>query len=351
MAKPTITCTPAENRINGEEVLSFVVSNDSVEVTFTNYGCTIMSVLAPDKNGHKKNIVSGFARPADYLNSHPYFGCVVGRFANRIAFGKFTLNNLEYQLPVNNGPNHLHGGIAGFDKKVWRVKNVISDEDAAGVAFSYTSADMEEGYPGKLEVTITYSLNANNELILQYEATCDQPTIINLTNHSYFNLSGFSDATVDEHLLKINAKNYTKKNEHNVPSGEIAPVENTPLDFREYKRIGQNINELITDKGYDHNFVLQNSTGAISLVAELQEPVSGRLLQVLTNQPGIQVYTANWWDGSITGVQGVPYLQHGAIALETQNFPDAPNHSNFPSAALSPGEVYNTTTTYRFTVI
>jgi aldose 1-epimerase len=351
MAKPIITCTPAQNRINGHEVFSFVVSNDSLEITFTNYGCTIMSILAPDKNGHKKNIVSGFARPEDYFNPHPYFGCVVGRFANRIAFGKFKLNGLEYQLPINNGPNHLHGGIAGFDKKVWRIKNVVSDEDAAGVAFSHTSADMEEGYPGTLEVTVTYLLNVNNQLILHYEATCDQPTIINLTNHSYFNLSGFSDATIDEHQLKISAENYTKKNEHNVPSGQIARVENTPLDFREYKRIGQHISELITDKGYDQNFVLQSLSGTISLVAELQEPVSGRLLQVLTNQAGIQVYTANWWDGSITGAQGVPYIQHGAVALETQNFPDAPNHPNFPNAILSPGEIYKTTTIYRFSTI
>jgi aldose 1-epimerase len=351
MAKPIITCVPAESRINGEEVFSFVVSNDSVEVTFTNYGCTIMSILVPDKNGHKQNVVSGFCRPEDYLNTHPYFGCVVGRFANRIAFGKFELNDLEYQLPINNGPNHLHGGMEGFNKRVWSVKQVISHGDAAGVAFSYTSAHMEEGYPGTMEVTVTYLLNANNELILQYEATCDQPTIINLTNHSYFNLSGFSDASIDEHLLKINAENYTKKNAHNVPSGEITPVENTPLDFLEYKKIGENIKELITDKGYDHNFVLRNPTKAVSFAAALYEPVSGRLLQVLTNQPGIQVYTANWWDGSITGAHDVPYLQHGAIALETQNFPDAPNHSNFPSATLSPGEVYNTTTIYRFSVI
>ncbi|MEO7487218.1 MAG: aldose epimerase family protein [Ferruginibacter sp.] len=351
MAKPIITCTPAESRINGEEVFSFEVSNDSLKVTFTNYGCTIISILAPDKNSDKKNIVSGFTRPEDYLNPHPYFGCVVGRYANRIAFGKFKLNDKEYQLPVNNASNHLHGGIAGFNKKVWSVKNVVSNEDAAGVAFTNTSAHMDEGYPGTLQVTVTYLLNSDNELILQYEATCDQPTIVNLTNHSYFNLSGFGDATIYEHLLKINAENYTIKNEHNVPSGEIAPVENTPLDFREHKKIGQNIKELITDKGYDHNFVLRHTANAVVLAAELYEPISGRFLQVLTDQPGIQVYTANWWDGSIRGAQGLPYLQHGAIALETQNFPDAPNHSHFPSAVLSPGEVYNTTTIYRFSAM
>ncbi|MEO7486001.1 MAG: aldose epimerase family protein [Ferruginibacter sp.] len=347
MGKPTITCTPAENYINGQEVFSFLVSNDSLEVTFTNYGCTIISILAPDKNGDKKNIVSGFNRPEDYLHPHPYFGCVVGRYANRIAFGKFKLNGKEYQLPVNNGLNHLHGGIAGFNKKVWAVKQLISNEDAAGVAFAYTSDDMEEGYPGAMDVTVTYLLNRNNELILQYEATCDQPTIGNLTNHTYFNLSGFGEATIYEHLLKINAACYTKKNEHNVPSGEICRVENTSFDFKEYKKVGENIKELVVDKGYDHNFVLQHASNEVSLAATLYEPVSGRLLQVLTNQPGMQVYTANWWDGSITGAQGVPYVQHGAIALETQNFPDAPNHPNFPTAILSPGEFYNRTTIYR----
>jgi aldose 1-epimerase len=283
MAKPIITCTPAESRINGEEVFLFEVSNDSLKVTFTNYSCTIISILAPDKNGDKKNIVSGFN----------------------------------------------------------------SNEDAAGVAFAYTSDDMEEGYPGAMDVTVTYLLNRNNELILQYEATCDQPTIVNLTNHTYFNLSGFGEATIYEHLLKINAACYTKKNEHNVPSGEICRVENTPFDFKEYKKVGENIKELVVDKGYDHNFVLQHASNEVSLAATLYDPVSGRLLEVLTNQPGIQVYTANWWDGSITGAQGVPYVQHGAIALETQNFPDAPNHPNFPTAILSPGEFYNRTTIYR----
>jgi aldose 1-epimerase len=243
--------------------------------------------------------------------------------------------------------NHLHGGIAGFNTKVWFVKKVISNEDAAGVAFGYISVDGEEGYPGTVDVTVTYLLNCNNELILQYEATCDHPTIINLTNHTYFNLSGFNEATIYDHLLKVNAAYYTKKNAHNLPSGEICSVLNTALDFTDYKKMGDNIHELVTDKGYDHNFVLNNTMKAVALAAELYEPVSGRLLQVLTDQPGIQVYTANGWDGSITGSQGVPYRQHGAVALETQNFPDAPNHPNFPNAVLLPGEIYNTTTIFR----
>jgi aldose 1-epimerase len=349
--KPVITTTLSKNKIDEKEVFSFLVSNGHLDITFTNYGCTIISIFAPDKNGNKKNVVSGFETPEAYLNPHPFFGSVVGRFANRIEFGKFELNGIQYQLPVNKEPNHLHGGINGFNKKVWAVKELISNEEAAGVVFTYTSADKEEGYPGTMEVLVTYLLNRNNELILKYEATCDQPTIVNLTNHSYFNLSGFSDADIYQHQLKVYAGYYTKKNKNNVPSGEISTVENTPLDFRESKKVGVNINEMINDNGYDHNFVLDNKTGAIALAATVYEPVSGRFLQVLTDQPGIQVYTANWWDDSITGSHGIPYSKHAAIALETQNFPDAPNHPNFPSAVLSPGETYATTTIYRFSVL
>lgn len=350
-SKLVITAIPSEKKINGRQVFSFLVSNGYVDITFTNYGCTIISIFAPDKSGDKQNVVSGFKNPEAYLNPHPYFGSVVGRFANRIEFGKFELNGIQYQLPVNNGTNHLHGGIDGFNKKVWAVNEVISNEEAAGAAFTYISADNEEGYPGTMKVKVTYLLNRDNELILQYEATCDQPTIVNLTNHSYFNLSGFRDANIYEHTLKINAGYYTKKNDNNVPSGEISTVENTPLDFRASKKIGKNIKEMIKDNGYDHNFVLDNKTNTISLAATLYEPVSGRLLEVLTNQPGIQIYTANWWDDSITGSHGIPYSKHAAIALETQNFPDAPNHANFPSAVLSPGDMYNTTTIYRFSAM
>ena len=347
-SKPVVTSVPAKNKINGQEVFTFSVSNGYLDITFTNYGCTLISIFAPDKNGDKKNVVSGFDSPEAYLDPHPYFGSIVGRFANRIEFGKFVLNGIPYQLPINREPNHLHGGINGFNKKVWSVKEVISNEEAAGVVFTYTSTDKEEGYPGTMEVTVTYLLNSNSELILKYEATSDQPTIVNLTNHSYFNLSGFIGATIYEHQLKVNAAYYTKKNNNNVPSGEISAVENTPLDFRESKPVGENINEMMKDNGYDHNFVLDNKTGAVALAATLYEPVSGRLLQVLTDQPGIQVYTANLWDDSITGSHGISYSKHAAIALETQNFPDAPNHTNFPSAVLLPGETYATTTIYHF---
>ncbi len=348
--KPVITVTPSKNKINEQEVFTFLVSNGYMDVTFTNYGCTIMSIFVADKNGHKNNVVSGFESPESYLNPHPYFGSVVGRFANRIEFGKFKLNGIQYQLPVNREPNHLHGGIIGFNKKVWTVKEVISNEEAAGIVCSYTSADMEEGYPGTMEVTVTYLLNRNNELILKYEASCDQPTIINLTNHSYFNLSGFTDDNIYKHQLKVTADYYTKKNENNVPSGEISSVENTPLDFRNSKEVGENIEEMIEDNGYDHNFVLNNKSNQVTLAATVYEPTSGRFLEVLTNQPGIQIYTANWWDGLITGTHGIPYQKHTAIALETQNFPDAPNHTNFPSAVLLPGESYNTITIYRFSI-
>lgn len=348
--KFSISCTPSADRINGQQVFLITASNGTIKINFTNYGCILISLLAPDKNGVQGNVVSGFEKPEDYLNSHPFFGSIVGRYANRIEYGKFTLHGEHYQLPVNNKTNHLHGGVSGFDKKVWTVKQLICDEQKAGAIFTYTSPHLEEGYPGNLHCEVTYLLTANNELQLNYKATCDRSTIVNLTNHSYFNLSGFASDTVYDHYLLVNAESYTPKNDNNVPSGEIWPVENTPLDFRKATRIGDVIDEMVTDKGYDHNFVFPTLGSDIVHAATLKNPGSGRVLDVFTNQPGMQVYTANWWDGSITGAQGKPYQQHGAIALETQNFPDAPNHENFPSAVLLPGELYDTTTIYRLSV-
>ena len=337
--------------IKGEEVYLFQLSNGEVDAEITNYGCTIVSLFSPDVNGIKSNIVAGFKDLAEYESDHPYFGCIVGRYANRIAKGKFTIDDKTWQLPLNDdGVNHLHGGLHGFNRKLWKIEEIINEEDKCGVTFSYVSKDGEEGYPGNLEVSVSYLLTKENLLIIQYTAVTDQPTIISLTNHSYFNLSGFEQETIHDHFLQINAEKYTVKNEFNTPSGEMASIKDTPFDFSSPQKIGQYIHELETDMGYDHNFVLNNDHRTPALAATLFEPASGRVLKVFTNMPGMQVYTANWWDGTITGYQDKPYQKHGAVALETQAFPDAPNQLQFPSAVLRPGEQYSKQTTFQFLV-
>ena len=334
--------------IGGEEVSFFQLCNGDVDVAITNYGCTIVSIFTPDSNGTKSNIVAGFQDCSSYALDHPYFGCVVGRFANRIAKGRFTLDGTTWQLPLNDGVNHLHGGYSGFNRKLWKIEETIDEEERCGVKFSYRSADGEEGYPGNLQVSVLYLLTNDNRLTIQYAAVTDQPTIISLTNHSYFNLSGFEQETIHDHFLQVNAEAYTVKNENNTPSGEMASVKDTPFDFTLPQKIGTHLHKLEKDRGYDHNFVLNNDHRTPALAATLYEPTSGRMLEVFTNMPGMQLYTANWWDGTLTGYQGKPYQQHGAVALETQAFPDAPNQSHFPSAVLRPGEQYSKQTTFRF---
>jgi aldose 1-epimerase len=327
----------------GIEIQLFHLNNGDIEVGLCNYGCTIVSVSMPGRNGEKKNVVAGFSNPKDYQKDHPYFGSTVGRFANRVAGGKFTIDEQVYHLRQNNNGNHLHGGINAFHRKVW-----VAVQDERGIAFSYLSEDGEEGYPGNLQVSVQFSLSDDNELRIEYKATTDRVTIINLTNHSYFNLSGFETPTILDQQLKIYSGTYTAKNENNVPSGEIRPVRGTPYDFTNSRLIGKDINLLQADRGYDINYVLDNASKEPAPAAELYDPRSGRLLKVFTDQPGLQVYTANWWDGSFVDQQGKPYLQHGAVALETQAFPDSPNHRDFPNTILRPGEVYHTTTTYQF---
>jgi aldose 1-epimerase len=334
--------------IDGEEVFLFQLSNGEMDVAITNYGASVVSIFTPDRDGVKRNIVAGFRHASGYGQDHPYFGCIVGRFANRIAKGRFTLDGREWQLPLNDGVNHLHGGNVGFNRKHWKIEETVEEEKQCGVRFSYHSADGEEGYPGNLDVSVFYILTADNRLTITYSAVTDQPTIISLTNHSYFNLSGFEQETIHEHYLQIHADRYTVKNENNTPSGEIATVTNTPFDFSSPRRLGQYIFELETDMGYDHNFVLNNDQQTPARAAALYDPASGRVLEVFTNMPGMQVYTSNWWDGALTGYQGKHYQKHGAVALETQAFPDAPNQPNFPSAVLRPGETYSKETTFRF---
>jgi aldose 1-epimerase len=328
------------------DVKLFALSNASLDIVFCNYGCTIVSISMPGKNGEKKNVVAGFRSPEDYKKDHPYFGSTIGRFANRIAGGRFSIDEQGYQLDQNNDGNHLHGGPLGFHRKVWR-----GEQDQEGIRFSYLSEDGEEGYPGNLEVSVRFTLSENNELQIEYRATTDKATIINLTNHSYFNLTGFETATILDHQLTIYAADYTLKNQKNIPSGEIQSVVNTPYDFTQPKMIGRDIDMLIVDKGYDINYVLDNQTRELALAAELYEPHSGRLLKVFTDQPGMQLYTSNWWDGVFIGEQDKPYIQYGAVALETQAFPDSPNHENFPNTVLRPGEVYQTTTIYQFLTV
>jgi aldose 1-epimerase len=324
----------------------FSLNNGIMEVVLCNYGCTIVSINVPDRNGQMKNVVAGFGDPEDYKNDHPYFGCTIGRYANRIAFGKFKIDETEYQLATNDHLNHLHGGINGFSRKLWKA-----EQNGRGLSFSYVSMDGEEGYPGNLQVTVGFELTEDHRLNISYSATTDQSTIVNLTNHSYFNLSGFESPTIHDHVLKIYAHHYTVKNENNVPSAEIRPVLDTAYDFTQPKLIGKDIDLLTTDMGYDINYVLDGKSFSPVLAAELHDPGSGRLLKVFTDQPGMQLYTANWWDGSIVGQQNKTYHQHGAVALETQAFPDAPNHLNFPDAILRAGQVYHSETAFQFSIL
>ncbi|RYY53254.1 MAG: galactose mutarotase [Chitinophagaceae bacterium] len=319
----------------------FILKRAEIEVKISNYGACIMSVAVPDKNGVKANVVAGFDDPADYLSEHPYFGTIVGRVANRLAGASFPLDGRTVQLSLNEKVNQLHGGFEGFDKKYWRVK----EHTDTMLELAYTSPDGEEGYPGTLETTVRYTLSPANSLLVEYTATTDKPTIVSLTNHSYFNLSGFESDTIYDHRLKLNADHYTIKNATNTSTGEFGNVKNTALDFHQEKRIGDRIHEMVTDRGYDHNYVLKDGPAP---AATLYDPVSGRSLNVYTDQPGVQVYTSNWWDGTIKGSQGKYYQQHGAVALETQGFPDAPNHPSFPSMVLRPGETYHSYTIFEF---
>ena len=326
---------------------------NGMKVSITNYGGIITSIIVPDKDGNMGDVVLGFDNLDDYMKKSPYFGCIVGRYGNRIAKGKFTLNGKTYTLAVNNGPNHLHGGIVGFDKVVWDAEEVRGG-DYVGLKLSYLSKDGEEGYPGNLSVAVTYLLTNDNEIKIQYEATTDQPTLCNLTNHSYFNLADGGASPILDQELMINADSFTPIDETSIPTGELKPVEGTPFDFRKPKKIGLDIDDdnqqLRNGQGYDHNFVLNGKAGTLRLVATAVDPSTGRVLEVLTEEPGVQLYTGNFLDGSITGKNGIVYGYRHGFCLETQHYPDSPNHPNFPSTVLNPGEKYHTTTIYKFSV-
>ena len=334
----------------------YILDNGQIRVGIIDLGATILFIETPDRDGRIKNIVAGLADPDQYRQDPYYLGCVVGRYANRIGKGRYFWEGEWVQLSVNNEGNHLHGGFEGLNRKRWSMHAQPGPAGEECVVLEYRSPDGEEGYPGELRIRVSYLLDKRNRLTIGYTATTDKPTPVNLTNHSYFNLSGFDDPVIDDHLLKISATDYTEKNGSNLPTGRLLPLSGTPMDFSTFRRIGECIDQLPLDKGFDHNYVLGNAGSAIGTAAspsltpaaELYEPVSGRHLRVWTDRPGIQVYTANWWDGSVIGRQGTPYGQHSAVALETQAFPDSPNQPFFPDTILRPGAVYQTTTIFEF---
>ncbi len=335
---------------DGQEVSLFSLENkNGVIVKITNYGGTITSILVPDQNGKLEDVVLGYKDFDGYLDKkNPFFGCLVGRFANRIAKGEFKLDGNNYQLAMNDGPNHLHGGIKGFDKVMWEAKE-IQDSVTTALELSYLSKDGEEGYPGNLNTKVIYTLTNDNELKIEYFAETDKATPINLTNHSYFNLTGNAKRDILDHELKIAAANYTPVTETLIPTGELKEVKGTPFDFREFKKIQKDLAATII--GFDHNFALDSSGQGIRKIAEVIENDSKRKLEVFTDQIGVQLYTGNFLDGSITGKEGILYAKHFGFCLETQHFPDSPNQANFPTSILKPGEKYNTTTIYKFSVV
>lgn len=340
---------------DGRAVDLYTLTNaHGVEIRVMTYGAIITVVRIPDRSGDIQDITLGFDSLAGYLREHPYFGAVVGRYANRIAHGQFSLDGATHHLALNNGPNTLHGGRRGFDKVLWSGES-FSGPASAGVALRYESPDGEESYPGTLAVSVKYTLNERDELIVDYEATTTKPTIVNLTQHSYWNLRGEGHGDILGHVVEINASSFTPVDSTLIPTGEIAPVAGTPFDFRTPTPVGSRIaapNEQIRfGGGYDHNWVVDRKTAALTHAARVVDPISGRSLDVSTTEPGMQFYTGNFLDGTIVGKGGHVYVHRGALVLETQHFPDSPNHPNFPSTVLRPGERYRSQTIFGFGVV
>jgi len=337
---------------DGSRVDLYTLANDrGCKIKVTNYGGIIVSIISPDRHGKPADIVLGYDSLAEYLDQQLYFGCIVGRYANRIADSNFILNGKAYALNNNEGNNHLHGGLSGFDKKIWKTKE-IDAKAGSGLEFTGVSADGEEGYPGRLAITYGYILSDANELIIRYKATTDKPTIINLTQHSMFNLSGDMSRNILDHELMLNANRMTPVKANLIPTGELRDVAGTPFDFRQPMAIGARIHsddiQLGYGNGYDHNWVLNNPDGLLIPAARVMEPTSGRILEAFSTEPGLQLYTGNYLDGSSIGKGGVAYNQYAGFALEAQHFPDSPNQPKFPTTVLNPGGTYRQTTIYKF---
>jgi aldose 1-epimerase len=340
---------------DGRGVDLFTLANaHGIEVRVMTYGAIITVVRTPDRLGHAEDIALGFDSLTGYLGEHPYFGALVGRYANRIAHGQFPLDGKTYHLALNNGPNSLHGGLRGFDKVLWSAES-FNNGNGAGVTLHYTSPDGEEGYPGTLNARVTYTLTSRDELAVDYEAMTDKPTVVNLTQHSYWNLHGEGRGDILDHLVQIDASAFTRVDSTLIPTGEIVPVSGTPFDFRTPTsvgaRIGQPHEQLRFGGGYDHNFVLDRKDGGLTHAARVVDPESGRTLDVSTTEPGVQFYSGNFLDGTIRGKAGHVYIHRGALVLETQHYPDSPNHPNFPSTVLRPGETFRSRTVFAFGVV
>ncbi len=336
----------------GQSIDLYTLTNDhGMVVTLTNWGATIVSIQAPDRSGKNADVVLGYDTAAGYIGDTGYLGVTVGRYGNRIAKGRFKLDGKEYKLAQNDGENHLHGGVAGFNKKLWEAKE-IKPANGVAVQMHCLSKDGEEGYPGNLDVSVTFTLDNKNEVKIDYLATTDKPTVVNLTNHSYFNLLGDAAGDILGHEIMINADRFTPVDAGLIPTGELRPVAGTPMDFKQPKAVGARINDkyeqLLFGKGYDHNWVIIQAGAAPRLAARLSEPKMGRVMEVLTTEPGIQFYSGNFLDGTIKGKKGRVYQHRLGLCLETQHFPDSPNHPDFPSTTLKPGQKYQTTTIYRF---
>lgn len=350
-------CNPVTHKndvmIPADSLKQFVITNPhGMTAVITNYGAKVVSLMVPDRNGALSDVVLGFDSLPEYLTGEKYFGAIVGRYANRIGDGRFSLNGKHYRLPVNNGKNHLHGGDTGFHSRLWQVEAA----DSASVVMKYVSPDGENGYPGTLTVVVTYRLTDDDGLLVHYTASTDQPTVVNLTHHSFFNLKDGGQSTINDHQLVINASNFSPVDEGLIPFGTKMQVAGTPFDFTTPHPIGERIDDahaqIAMGQGYDHNFILDRpeNTDSLWLAATVYEPVSGRHMEVLTTEPGLQFYSGNFLDGSQIGKGGKPYRFRSAFCLEAQHFPDSPNHPDFPSTVLNPGETYQQTTVYRFSV-
>ncbi len=349
----TVSSKPFGVLPDGKHVSLFALANrNGMAVEIMNYGGALVRVLVPDRAGNVADVVLGYNTLGEYLGKNPYHGCIIGRYGNRIAKGRFTLDGVEYALAVNNGPNSLHGGKVGFDKKLWKAET-REEADRAVLRLVYVSPDMEEGYPGSLSCMVEYAVTDANELVIDYSATSDKPTVVNLTNHSYWNLAGESSGTILDHVVTLHAEQFAPVDDGYIPTGEYAPVEGTPMDFTTPTAIGARMDDpfpqlRLPPGGYDHNYLVRGEAGTLRPAALVLDPKSGRSMEVLTTEPAIQFYVGNFLDGSVKGKGGVPYVRNAGLCLETQHCPDAPNKPEFASTVLRPGTTYRHTAVLRF---